>query len=99
MRRLDSHSASDHQKPMRESQTVPCDAPAFRVVSSGNSGHAAWYCARIRHRFLMIRRTVAIYATHSPRSDIQNLAFVHFEHILITLINLINVLIKVIKSM
>ena len=29
MRRLDSHSASDHQKQMRESQTVPCDVLAL----------------------------------------------------------------------
>ena len=28
MRRVDSHSASDHQKPMRDSSTVPCGMPA-----------------------------------------------------------------------
>ena len=90
MRRLDSHSASDHQKPMRDSSTVPCGMPAVARGNHPEGRRVAWHCLRLPHRFLMIRRTVAIYATHSPRSDIHKYVV---SYLLIKLIKrLINIM-------
>ena len=74
MRRLDSHSASDHQKPMRESQTVPCDVLA---LVSENTDEPLPFGARHSQplrRLVTIPGTLDIYVMKHPRIAIEKYA-------------------------